>query len=216
MKSTALTALGLALALLGPGAVALLARASTPEPLSLSAGAPLLGLFVLLVVAVATIAWRGEKLTRAQVGFGRMTWWSIPLGVALAAFFILVFGPLAYWALARSGLGSFDAGANALAALPAWYRCLTVIVVAAGEEWLYRGYAIERLQALTGHAWLAGAISLLAFGLVHLPLWGFGVALTTLVSGGILTALYIWRRDISFLILAHVVTDLYGLVVAAG
>jgi membrane protease YdiL (CAAX protease family) len=40
------------------------------------------------------------------------------------------------------------------------------------------------------------------------------VALTTVVSGGIFTALYIWQRDISFLILAHVITDLFGLVVA--
>jgi len=40
------------------------------------------------------------------------------------------------------------------------------------------------------------------------------VSLTTLVSGGIMTALYIWRRDVSFLMLAHVITDLYGLVIA--
>jgi membrane protease YdiL (CAAX protease family) len=37
---------------------------------------------------------------------------------------------------------------------------------------------------------------------------------TTVFSGGIFTALYIWRRDISFLILAHVATDLYGLCIA--
>jgi membrane protease YdiL (CAAX protease family) len=40
------------------------------------------------------------------------------------------------------------------------------------------------------------------------------VALTTLVSGGLLTALYVWRRDITALVLAHVATDLYGLVIA--
>jgi hypothetical protein len=48
-----------------------------------------------------------------------------------------------------------------------------------------------------------------------LPLWGPGVALSTLVSGGVLTAPYLWRRDVLFLMLAHVATDLYGLVLAA-
>jgi membrane protease YdiL (CAAX protease family) len=88
-----------------------------------------------------------------------------------------------------------------------------VVVVSASEEWLYRAYAIERLQAMVSRPSLAGALSLAAFGLAHLPLWGPGVALTTLVSGGVFTALYIWRRDITALILAHVITDLYGLVV---
>jgi membrane protease YdiL (CAAX protease family) len=66
---------------------------------------------------------------------------------------------------------------------------------------------------LTGNAWVAGGVSLLIFAIVHLPLWGIGVALTTLVSGGVLTALYVWRRDVSFLIAAHILTDLYGLVI---
>ena len=61
---------------------------------------------------------------------------------------------------------------------------------------------------------VAAIISLLAFGLVHLPLWGVGVSLTTIASGGILTALYLWRRDVLFLMLAHVATDLFGLMIA--
>ena len=54
-------------------------------------------------------------------------------------------------------------------------------------------------------------MSLAAFVLVHLPVWGPGPAATTLVSGGILTLLYIWRRDVLMLICAHVATDLWGL-----
>ena len=114
----------------------------------------------------------------------------------------------------KARAASFDAGLQSFSALPRWYLALAIVIVAAGEEWLYRGYAIERLEALTGDAWLAGAVSLIAFGLVHLPLWGVGVSLTTLVSGGIATALYIATRDISFLMLAHVLTDLYGFLAA--
>ena len=108
---------------------------------------------------------------------------------------------------------------RSLAALPSWYLALTIVIVAGGEEWLYRAYAVERLITLTGSGMAAACLSLLAFGLAHLPLWGIGASLTTLVSGALFTALYLWRRDISFLILAHVATDLYGLVLtprAAG
>ena len=204
---------GLALALLGPGAIALLWKWSIRETVSIGASAPWLGGFFLLVAAVAAIALGGERLTWADVGFGGISWWSIPSALALALFFIFVFGPIAGQALARFDLGSFETGQRSLTTLPHWYLCLTIIIVAAGDEWLYRGYAIGRLQALTGNEWLAGGLSLLAFGLVHLPLWGIGVSLTTLVSGGIVTVLYLWRRDVSFLILAHIATDLYGLVV---
>lgn len=214
MEPTGLTWLGLALALLGPGVVASLSVPPAGKSFSLVASVPWLCVFVLLVLAVAVLARYGEKLTWAQVGLGRISWWSIPAGIALALCFIFLFGPIASWILELNATGSWTAGQRSLTALPTWYLVVTVVVVASGEEWLYRGYALERLQAITGRAWLAGLVSLLAFGLVHFPLWGITVALTTVVSGGILTALYIWRRDVSFLILAHVLTDLYGLIIA--
>lgn len=214
MNRNALTGLGLVLALIGPGVVALLALPATGASFALPSSAIWLCVFIALFGAVATIATMGEGLSWADLGFRHTGRYTIPTSITLSLFFILVFGPLAYWVLARSGLGSFAAGQSALAALPLWYLCLTIIIVGAGEEWLYRGYAIERLEALTGNPWLAAGISLFAFALVHLPLWGSGVALTTVVSGGILTAVYLWRRDVMALILAHVATDLYGLVPA--
>jgi membrane protease YdiL (CAAX protease family) len=182
---------------------------------TLANASPWLAAFAALTLAVAALARCGEGLGPRDLGFrgaGRLT---VPLAIVLALFFILVFGPAAYWVLSRLPLGSFGGGAAVLSGLPAWFLALDVVIVAASEEWLYRGYAIERLQALTGRPWLAGAISLVVFALAHLPLWGPGVALSTLVSGGLLTALYLWRRDVLFLILAHVATDLYGLVLAA-
>lgn len=211
---TITTLAGLGLALLGPGAIALLWRWSTRREVSLHRSLPWLAAFILLLVAVAALARLGEQQRWPDLGFGATTWLSIPFGLLLALFFILIFGPVAAWCLARTGLGAFAPGQDRLAALPRWYLCLAIVIVAAGEEWLYRGYAIERLEGLTGNAWLAGGISLLAFGIVHLPLWGIGVALTTLVSGGILTAVYVLHRDIALLMLAHVVTDLYGLAMA--
>lgn len=212
MKPNAFTHLGLALALLGPGIVAFLWSQSTRERPSLDASAPWLATFVFLLAAVAMIAFHGEKLTWADIGFGRISWSSTLSGLLLALFFIFIYGPIAYWALAKIGLGSFSDAQSLLGSLPAWYLTITVVVVAAGEEWFYRGYAIERLQALTGSVWIAGATSLLAFAIVHIPLWGIGPSLTIgLLGGSIFTALYLWRRDVLFLIIAHVIADLYGL-----
>ncbi len=217
MKARGLTWLGLALAMSGPGVVALASRAAAGGgPATLATAAPWLAAFTALVAAVAAIGVFGEGLGAADLGLGHASWVSAPLGLTLAAFFILIYGPAAYWALAKTGLGSFATGAATMAALPRWFLALDIVVVAAGEEWLYRAYAIERLQAITGSPVAAGAISLATFALVHLPLWGPGVALTTLVSGGVFTLLYLWRRDISALMLAHVLTDLYGLLLAPG
>jgi membrane protease YdiL (CAAX protease family) len=189
-------------------------KRATRATISLRGSLPWLGAFGLLVAGVAAIAIFGERLTWADIGFATTSWWAIPSGLALALFFVSVFAPIANAMLIRSGFATFDAGQAALASLPVWYLCLTVIIVAGGEEWLYRGYAIERLEQLLGAAPLAGSLSLVAFVIAHLPVWGIGVSLTTLVSGAIFTVLYVCFRDVSFLILAHVLTDLYGLVIA--
>jgi membrane protease YdiL (CAAX protease family) len=126
----------------------------------------------------------------------------------------LLFGPIAYWVLARSGSQSFGAGIEAVSQLPTAYLILTIVIVAPAEELLYRGYAIARLSDLAGSYLLASIISVVAFGLAHVPMWGWAPAATTIVSGGIVTVVYLWRQDIVALILAHIATDLYGIVLA--
>jgi uncharacterized protein len=116
--------------------------------------------------------------------------------------------------LDRIGVGSFSTGTALLNDLPLWYLILTIVLVAAGEEWLYRGYAIERLASVIGNIWPAAMISLIAFTAAHIPMWGVGPSLNALLGGAIFTALYVWRREVTFLIFAHVAGDLFGLVVA--
>ena len=49
-------------------------------------------------------------------------------------------------------------------------------------------------------------------GLAHVPTWGWGPALVTLASGGIPTLFHIWCQDVAANIVAHVVTDIIGVV----
>ena len=115
---------------------------------------------------------------------------------------------------AKLQMGGFDDGLSKFAKFPTWYLVLAIAMVATSEELLYRAYAIESLAAITGSYWLAGTLSLLAFGMAHVPLWGWGPALTMFVPGAVVTLFYIWRWDIVALIVSHVVTDLYGIVIA--
>lgn len=117
------------------------------------------------------------------------------------------------WLLARLPFGGFDSGFARASSIPTWLLVVTILIVATAEEILYRGYAVERLAGITGNYWIAGAVSVLVFRVAHVPYWGLGAALTTVVSGAILTAFFVWRQDLTANIIAHVVTDLMGLVI---
>ena len=212
---TALPAtVGLVLALGGPPLIAWVSerRAASGVP---ALAANLLAQLALvgLMVAVMAIALGWEALPLRSLGLGPITIGTIFWGVALAAFFIGIFGPAAYWLLRRLAVGGFERGLGRLAGLPVWCLAIAVAVGGTAEELLYRGYAIDRLTVLTGSVWAAAAISLVAFGLAHLPFWGWGPALTTLISGAILTAFFLWRHDLVANIIAHVATDAVGLIV---
>ncbi len=213
LTPSGLIQVGLVLALVGPGLIAMLSNAIATTPETLAPRALTLLLFVVITMGVVWIA-HAQGPTLNTYGFAGAGWFSLPGGFLLAAFFIFVYGPAAYAALLALGVSGFDIGLNTLHALPQWYLILVVIVIASTEEWLYRAYAIETLERLTGRTWLAAGISLGAFTLVHLPLWGPGPALSIVISGAIFTALYIWHRDIILLIVGHVCTDLYGIVLS--
>ncbi len=102
-----------------------------------------------------------------------------------------------------------SAAASPYDRLPLWV--FVVIVLRAGivEELFYRGYAIERLRALGAGRFASAAIPLLLFALGHFA--GAWVdVLQPLVLGGILTAFYLWRRDLVANIIAHTLVDLVG------
>jgi membrane protease YdiL (CAAX protease family) len=124
-----------------------------------------------------------------------------------------VFAPAAYRLLGHLHLGGFEKGITKNAGVPLWYLAIAVLVGTVSEEVLYRGYAVERIAGLTGNYWTAGTISVLIFGLAHVPMWGWGPALTTIVSGTIFTLFFVWRKDLTANIIAHFVTDFVGIVI---
>ena len=145
---------------------------------------------------------RGERLHLTSIGLGISRWWkSILWGLALTVICIGIAGVLA--ALTGYGHGP---GSAAFEKLPLWL--ITLIVLRAGivEELFYRGYAIERLQAVgLKPAWAAG-IPLVIFALGH---WTGGAAniLIALALGAILSGFYLWRRDLVANMIGHGTVD---------
>jgi len=205
---------GLVLALAGPGAVALVSGSATKFATAFLVHALSVASIVLIVLVVFALARYREGLPLRRLGFARVGWSSMAIGLALTLFFVMVVGPVASWAMTQLNMGTFEEGLSNLATLPTWYLVLTIVIVATAEELLYRAYAIESLAAITGSFGIAGAVSLLAFAAAHVPMWGWGPALTTLVSGAVATLVYVWRRDVVALIVAHTAADLYGIVIA--
>jgi membrane protease YdiL (CAAX protease family) len=81
-------------------------------------------------------------------------------------------------------------------------------VIRAGvvEELFYRGYAIERLQALGLSRGVSAAIPLVIFSLGH---WtgGWANIVIALALGAILAGFYLWRRDLVANMIGHGLVD---------
>lgn len=89
---------------------------------------------------------------------------------------------------------------------PVWATLVTVLRAAVIEEVFYRGYAIERLQRLTGSMPVAIALPLIAFAAAHYR-QGTGGVLIALVMGAILSVLFVKRRDLTAVMTAHFIVD---------
>ena len=168
-------------------------------------------MWALLCMLVAIVIW-GEGRSLHSLGLNTLSWrsagWSL---VATACIFTAnaIIVPL----LTRIGLIDFSNGLAVVVAWPLWLRIFAVITAGVVEEVFYRGYAIERLASLTGSYWFAGVISVVIFGLVHLPFWGVGILFNTLFAGSVFTVLYIWRRDLWPCIIAHSLLDAIAFII---
>ena len=153
-------------------------------------------------ITLLFIVGRGERLPLTSIGLGTSRWWkSILWGLVIAVASAAAGGVLA--GLTGYGHGP---GSAAFEKLPLWL--ITLIVLRAGvvEELFYRGYAIERLQAVgLKPAWAAG-IPLVIFALGH---WTGGAAniLIALALGAVLSGFYLWRRDLVANMIGHGTVD---------
>ena len=195
--------MGLAIALLGLPITVFVFRSVAVDP---TAAPSVFVREVIILALVGVLLWlvtTKEHVPLSSIGLtqglGRSIIWGLAgmlmLGVGLAACLSL---------FAALGI-SYGSGGGAIATSK-WAVLLTVIRAGIAEEVFYRGYAIERLQAITNSKWVAAVIPLIFFAAFHYRQGLPGVILA-LVMGAILTALYLWKRDLIANIIAHFMID---------
>lgn len=209
-----MTVFGLLLAMLGPLAIAVTSETPLGSPnrlrVFLFAQAGLAG--VVAVVLFLVLVW--ERNSLSSLGLRSVNVRCIAWGLALAAFLLYVLPPIETRVLRVLRLGGFEKGLAKLRELPVWSVALAIVLGGAAEEILYRGYAVERIGTLTGNLWFAGVISVIVFSAAHIPMWGWRSAVATLMPGAVVTGFYLWRRDLTACIFAHVVTDFMGILIS--
>lgn len=161
---------------------------------------------LIILALVAILFWiirDREKLPLSSIGLRRQKivpalLWSLAVmlmfGVGIAACLLIL--PLI----------GLSYGSSSGPAVPIGVSLLLYARAGIAEEVFYRGYAIERIEALTGSRAAAAAVPLLIFAGSHFSQGPAGI-LITFVIGAIATAIYLWKRNLLILIIAHFMVD---------
>ncbi len=202
----------LLLALGGPPLLAMVGRRVLGDSTSVPRMLPFdLVLWVILAVVLVVVV-RVEKQPLGSIGLHRPRWSTLGWALVLLVGISFVVVPAAMGLAHAAGLPGYERGLARLMRLPAWYRLFLAVSAGVVEEVLYRGYAVERLAALTGSHWHGGAIAVIVFTAAHLPVWGVGPLPAFFAASAVATAFYVWKRDLGALMIAHALGDGIGLV----
>src|SRR5262245_10103205 len=156
----------------------------------------------------------GERRPLRSVGLVKPGWKSLVWGLAGGVVMIAI-GALIYMVLFPAlGMTTSEKQLDDVKALPQWFLVGLVTRAAVFEEFFYRGFVIERFAELSERRWLAALVSLALFTFAHLSYWGWSHLIVAGSGGLVLTALYLFRRDLASNMLAHWLTDVAGLLLA--
>ncbi|MDG5761277.1 type II CAAX endopeptidase family protein [Natronococcus sp. A-GB1] len=168
----------------------------------------LAGALLILVVAV-------ERQPLSSIGVRRPEGWDVWIGfvVGVICFFTIpVMIAVVGWVGLEPGWatnGSQELGIEALL-----FSLFIGITAGITEEITYRGYALEHIESLTNSVWFAGGVTAFIFIIIHYGSHDIGGLLVITPLTIILTAAYVWRRNILIPIIGHVFINGVGTVVA--
>ncbi|WP_101295079.1 CPBP family intramembrane glutamic endopeptidase [Halegenticoccus soli] len=111
----------------------------------------------------------------------------------------------------RLGVGRTDEGLSPFSELSTGRRLFVVATAGVTEELAFRGYAVERLVAVTGSPALAGGASFAAFTAAHASGRSRDEVLRVSVPALVTTLLYLRLRNLPALICVHALNDALGL-----
>jgi membrane protease YdiL (CAAX protease family) len=151
-----------------------------------------------------------ERRPLSSIGFRAPGAKNLAIGVGAGVLITLGLGALYYLILPALHLNDSIAStssANALMTTPFWWRFISTVRAAVSEEVLFRGYAMERIEELSGSRVIAVFISCSLFTLAHVSAWGWSHELIVAFGGLAFSLLYLWRRNLWVNIIAHFIVD---------
>jgi membrane protease YdiL (CAAX protease family) len=169
-----------------------------------------LAMWLLLVLIVLWIYFI-EKKTIASIGWKKLKLKTIFAGIGIGLILFIIFG-ISNVVIQAMGLELNQGMAKLLADQPMPFLILIALRAGIVEEVLFRGYAFERINDLTKSKFLAGLIPLIVFTLAHLA-WGVGHLLFVFIAGALFTILYVAKRNLALVIIAHFTVDVIALIV---
>ncbi|CAN5628863.1 hypothetical protein BH09BAC4_BH09BAC4_23410 [soil metagenome] len=197
------TLAGLSIAYLSIAGISLLFRLAYGKPLNDLHTIAREGLIFLMAAALILII-RLEKLHLTSVGLypkqiGRSLIWGL-------CTVILCFGLLFVCLFIFKQMGWVFGESKSAGKLSLWTLSLVVLRAGVVEELFFRGYIIERLKVILKNSYVAAFSSLIPFALFHYSQGITGIILA-FVMGGVLTGMYMWRKDLKSIMIAHFFID---------
>lgn len=162
-----------------------------------------------IALLILVLFWERQSLS--SIGTRKMSGkdalWGLA-GFLLGVLTFMITTPL----IKAINLSAVESGISRLAEIPLSLRLSMVLTAGITEEILFRGYPIERLNALTGHIGLSATVTYVVFVILHIPFWGPGAAIQIGVWSLVVTALYVWRRNLIACMLMHVLNDAFAFI----
>lgn len=158
-----------------------------------------------------------EKRPLTSIGWEVLSWKLILLAIGLGVLLSLlvpVLTLLISLIIKPSDTGSISQVASSF---PWWVILLSVITAGVTEEILFRAYPLSRLLEKIGNKWLSAIISLIFFVFIHSTGWNLAHIIGVVIPlGAILTGLFLWKRNLLFVIIVHIMIDLPLVFISLG
>ena len=157
-----------------------------------------------LVGLLLWIIIKKESLPLDSIGIRKIEWKQTAIWTIITGLFCLV-GLIACLALIQA-IGWEYGKTKSPVKLSMLTTTLVMLRAGIAEEVFFRGYIYERLKVLLKNKWIAIAFSVIPFALFHYS-QGLPGIFISLVLGGILTAMYLWKRNLKANMIAHFLID---------
>lgn len=167
-----------------------------------------------LALAIIAIAATGVPDWTGRLGLASPGWGSLGWGLGASVLVLGAWPGVQRLQRALGGRGVEDtAQFRRIAAFSLGYRAFLVVTAGTTEEVLYRGYAIGIGAVVLGSTWMAFILSLAVFTVSHVR-WGASHLVSVLWAGGMLSVVFVFTHDLWACMLAHVLIDAVGLLLA--